>query len=546
MYKELTAVKYICSRFTQTSLPPVRGQYSIGGVAALVLLIVAGCSQISRPDVILITVDTLRPDRLGSYGCLAARTPNIDSLAARGIRFTQATTPFPRTTPALASLFTGLWPQHHGSREIFRPFEGGVTMAEVLRDRGYATFGVTANPAAGRKLHFDRGFQHFAGKQDLGSEIAEGVTDRALAYARAPSRSEPLFLWVHYMDPHFPYLPPSTFADQPEAAACRRLMDEVAGKRLRIAHVEGDLNGVSSRALDDCRALYDAEIAYVDREIGRLLEGLGQLAPPDSAIIIFTSDHGENFGEAGLHFGHGSNVHDASLRVPLIIAGPGVLKGVVDEQVFRLEDLLPTLLSLLRVSDSQLPITDGRDLSARILDRPVAAYPEEPVALAESGSALNVPYFNQLFCGRVGDRSCVNGPEFSLCGYAGGEPSLYHTTLDPHLTIDVSDEFPRERQHLLAASRHWAPEEARERTARTARLKLVEYPRLGGGYRRALYDLRADSLEMEVDVSGAHPAALRRLVAALDAWAATISPPSMPAARDETVLQSLRSLGYIE
>lgn len=546
MYQELTRVKFRSPRSHRRSLIPRRNRLAFGCAAAGVLLLGGSCSETRRPDVILISVDTLRADRLGAYGCRSARTSNIDSLAARGVRFVEATTPFPRTTPAIASLFTGLWPQHHGSREIFCPFESEVTLAEILRDRGYFTIGITANPAAGRKLHFDRGFELFAGKRDLGSQTAERVTDQALAFLRESVGSGPVFLWVHYMDPHFPYLPPSTFRDQPEAAACRRLMEDVATKKLRIAHVEGDLSGVSSGARDDCLALYDAEVAYVDSEIGRLLDGLRELARLDGAIVVLTSDHGENFGEAGLHFGHGSNVHDAGLRIPLVVTGPGLRQGgIADGEVFRLEDLLPTLLTILGVPASERPVTDGWDLSARLIDSPSLEYPQEPVALAESGSALNVPYFNQLFSGRIDDLSCINGPEFSLCAYPGGKANLYHTARDPHLTAAVNEVFPREMEVLLEASRHWAPEEARERTARTARLKLVEYPRLDGGYRRALYDLRADPLETR-DVSTAHPAALKRLVAALDEWSATISPQRRPAVRDEAVLESLRSLGYIE
>lgn len=497
-------------------------------------LAVGSCGGHRAPNIILITVDTLRADRLGVSGHEAAHTPTIDGLAAAGVRFTQATTPFPRTTPALASLLTGLWPHHHGSREIWEPFETGTTLAQALAARGYATLAVSANPAAGRRQNLDRGFEVFVDADELPAETADRVTDAVLERLDRVDRDRPLFLWVHYTDPHFPYLPPPDYA-APQAPRCRELMDALRSRRLAMGHVEADLSGLSSQAQGDCSDLYDAEIAYTDLQMGRLVAALKVGGHLEGAYVVFTSDHGENLGEDDLWYGHGPSVHDAALRVPLAISGPGIAPGV-DTGAFRLEDLAPTLLGLLGVP---LPAADGVDLSARL----AGGATDEPVALAEGGSALNVTYFKRVYSGRAHSQSCINGGRFSLCAYPGRAPHLYDTEADPQLQTDVSDRYPAEVQRLLAASRQWRPEGARERSVRVPPFKLIERPLLEGGYRRALYDLRTDRDEAQ-DVSAEHPDVAARLSRLLDDWAPP--PPAPPAPMPSQSAKSLRALGYID
>ena len=457
----------------------------------------------------------------------------MDHLATAGVRFTQATTPFPRTTPALASLFTGLWPHHHGSREIWQPFETGTTLAQSLAARGYATLAVSANPAAGRRQNLDRGFGVFVGADDLPAQTADRVTDAAIELLARVDGGDPIFLWVHYMDPHFPYQPPSEFT-APEAPRCHELMAALRSGGVKMGHVEADLWGLSSQARADCSDLYDAEVAYTDLRLGRLVAALSAGGHLAGAYVAFTSDHGENLGEDDLWYGHGPSVHDAALRVPLSISGPNIAPGI-DEHAFRLEDLAPTLLGLLGAPS---PPVDGVDLSARLLGGAV----DEPVAVAEGGSALNVTYFKRIYSGRAHSQSCINGGRFSLCAYPGRGAHLYDTQADPQLLADVSDGYPAERQALLAASRQWQPEGARERAVRAAPYKLVERPVLEGGYRRALYDLREDEAETR-DVSAEHPDLAARLGRALDDWAA---PRAMPAPSVGESAKVLRSLGYID
>jgi arylsulfatase A-like enzyme len=505
----------------------------------LALLCVLGaCTDASRPNIILITIDTLRADHVGAYGYADAATPTLDLLAAQGRMFLQATTPFPRTTPAIASLFTGLQPWRHGSREIWQPFTHGTTLAQLLRAEGYATVGVSGNPAAGGRQNLDRGFDYFVEADALPDDSAESVVDATLDLLQTVETEHGLFLWVHLMDPHFPYRPPETLQAQPAAPECRRLMEEIGAGRLRMGHVEGDALGASTRALHDCTQLYDAEISNADLHVGRLLDTMAAAGQTEGAYILLTADHGENLGEDDFFYGHGPSLHDASVRVPLIVTGPGI-EGGVDPLPVRLEDIAPTLLGLLG-----LPVAadlDGLDLAARF--RGQAPRQAPPVARIEGGSALNVSYTKRIFSGRAHSRTCIHDERFSLCGFPGRDVHLFDHEADPFLETDVSGRYPEARLRLLESSRKWRPEQVRERALRDGRYKLVERPVLQGGFVRQLFDLREDPAE-RVDVTDRFPLAAQRLATGLDNWSTSL-PLQVPAPAPEDV-KSLQSLGYVE
>jgi hypothetical protein len=259
--------------------------------------------------------------------------------------------------------------------------------------------------------------------------------------------------------------------------------------------------------------------------------------------VVFTADHGENLGEAGLFYEHGPNVHDASLRVPLIVAGPSIRVGT-DDAVFRLEDLMPTLLSLLGVPGRDALAFDGLDLSSRLGPWAWLGLGEDPIALAESGTMFQVKFSRNLVTGRRGGFSCLHHGAYSLCQRRGEAPELFDHDQDPGFTVDLSEAKPDVFRELLESSRIWPPESARERTARTTRFKLVEYPRLKGGYRSALYDLAADPSETR-DVRDEYPEIAVRLQRFLDEWTAGL-PREEPPERSREELEALRALGYIE
>ncbi len=267
------------------------------------------------PSLVLLTLDTTRSDHLGAYGASSARTPVLDGLAARGARYARAIAPSPLTLPAHASLLTGLDPPEHGVRDngtAVLPAEL-PTLATALEARGYATGAFVASRVLDRRFGLDRGFDVYGdrmvaeriGQYGYPERDAGAVTAAALAWTAGLPAGKPYFLWVHYYDPHAPYQPP-----------------------------EGRRGGG--------RDAYGAEIAYVDREIGRLLAGL----PAGERLVAAVGDHGEMLGEHG-ESGHGIFLYRAALEVPLILAGPGVPAGTVVEETVASRRLAPSLLRLL-------------------------------------------------------------------------------------------------------------------------------------------------------------------------------------------------------
>jgi len=499
------------------------------------LLLWMGCStpEPRPPDLVVLSVDTLRWDRLGYAGHGAAHTPHLDALAARGRVFTMATTPLPRTTPALASLQTGLRPHRHGSQEVGDPMEAETTLATLLQARGWATHGVSAIRVAGPEQKLDRGFSTFSVLHDA---RADAVTEAALAQARATRARDPLYLWVHYADPHFPYLPPEDAPLAVDGGRCRALGERSASGAFKRIGLFTDREGLATAVRSQCLALYDAEISVVDRAIGALLAGLRELDRPDP-LVVFTADHGENQGEDGLFFEHGPNVHDASMRIPLVMAGAGIPPGT-DTGVARLEDLLPTALGWLGLGDQIPAALDGVDLSGRL--RGEAGGPEW--AVTESGSPLHLGLHDYPVSGRR-TRYCYNGERFSWCRL-GRRTGLFDRQADPSLSTDVSAEHPERVAAFERATQTWQPEGARQRTVRGARWKLVARPMLSGGYQRSLYDTEADPLAIQ-DVSEAQPEMMERLGAVLDGWQGELGDPEITP-RDEDDLELLRALGYVE
>jgi arylsulfatase A-like enzyme/Flp pilus assembly protein TadD len=309
----------------------MRRGLALGG--ALVLLVAAwlawqrgwlpGGGPSGPLSVLLISIDTLRADRLGSYGHRAAQTPVLDALAARGLRFEQASTVAPLTLPAHASLLTGTFPIFHGVRDngSFYLDEARTTMAEVFAGRGYRTGGFVGAFVLDRRWGIAQGFDRYFDDFDLSKfEMAAGleaaqrpgheVVDRTLAWL-ADDRDRPFFAWVHLYDPHSPYAPPEPYRSRFPATA------------------EG---------------AYDAEIAATDVQVGRLLADLDASGRLDRTLVVVVGDHGEMLGEHGEQQ-HGFFIYDAAVRIPLLMAGPGIPAGVVSDQV-RIVDVMPTILEL--------------------------------------------------------------------------------------------------------------------------------------------------------------------------------------------------------
>ncbi len=308
------------------------------GLAAAVLVALAwrfwptpARPVLGRVNLVLVTIDTLRADRVGP-----ALTPSIEALAHRGIRFTNARSSVPLTLPAHASIMTGLIPPAHGVRlnGVHRLREGTPTLGRVLQSAGYRTGAFIGAYVLDSRFGLDQGFDVYddeipKGEDATGSLEAERrgdvVAARAVAWLRSlPGDGRPFFLWMHMYDPHAPYTPPAEF----------------------LARANGQA--------------YDGEVAFADAQLGAVLAALQAAGRRERTLTIVVGDHGESLGEHG-EATHGMLLYEAALRVPLVLAGPGVPAATRDEPV-SLVDIFPTVVGLLGLG---MPAThDGRDLFA--------------------------------------------------------------------------------------------------------------------------------------------------------------------------------------
>jgi arylsulfatase A-like enzyme/Flp pilus assembly protein TadD len=273
-------------------------------------------------DVVLITVDTLRPDHLGCYGYTSIQTPHIDQLARAGARFTQAFTPVPITLPAHTSLLTGAFPLATGVHDFTgnRVSSGTATLARILHDHGYSTAAFIGAPVLDSRFGLNQGFDTYFDHFDLGGreEVhldaikrrGDQVVDEAQKWLKLNPR-QPVFLWVHLYDPHAPYSPPEPYA--------------------------GRYRGRP----------YDGEIAFADDQVGRLMDALTQLGLLEKSLVVLVSDHGESLGEHGEKT-HGFFVYNATLHIACIVKVPGAAPRVVADEV-SLVDVMPTVLQALRI-----------------------------------------------------------------------------------------------------------------------------------------------------------------------------------------------------
>jgi arylsulfatase A-like enzyme len=503
-------------------------RHSLIRIAALLLLAVGGClitqlggcrglgrrqsssSRAAAPlpspsNILLITVDTLRADHVSSYGYPRRTTPVLDRLAADGVRFDQTAVQWPKTTPSFASMFTSTYSKDN---DIVRKVGIAVPcrfemLAKVLKRRGYSTRAVVSNGALASEFNFDQGFDTYVETWKLAARAgadpnhAEAVTRLAIGLldglARDAGARRPWFLWVHYIDPHFPYAPPGRWRDLFQGD---RLFDGSVKVPIATDRPKMQMGGIGREEVldghDDLAfyvARYDAAVAYADSQIGVLLDEMRRRGLLAHTLTAFTSDHGESLGEHGYYFDHGRFGFQTCLRVPLVLHYPGVLAPRVDRQPVELLDLAPTLLE---AAGAELPggaWKQGHSLTPRLRGLPATG---RPPAAAGAPGAPEVP-----------------GEPAPGALAAQGEPGAA---------------AGGGRQALAFSEAGWETNGKWQKAVRDGRFKLLyaqtyhEQRWIGGeGVKFALYDLAADPLETR-NVADRFPAERERLKRALWAW----------------------------
>jgi choline-sulfatase len=384
--------------------------------AACVLSIACGATQNEQPaaspparNLVIITIDTLRADRVGAYGYKQAHTPTLDALAAQGVRFTHAYATAPITLTSHASLMTGRYPPGHAARHNGMRIDLKTpTLADKLAQAGFATAGFVAAYPLDRRFGLIKGFQTYGDRMPPSSNgravnerPGREVVDEALAWL-ASHRDERFFLWVHLFEPHAPYGDPA-----------------------------------NSRGLSAAQR-YDEEISEADRQAGRIVEALAPIR--NETVIVAAADHGESFGEHG-EVGHSIFLYDTTLRVPLIMTGPGVPAGRTIGDVAALIDVAPTVIAMLGVPPLDAdgidlrPAFDGAALPAREL------YAETFAPLLDFG-------WSPLHALRSGEWKYIDAPR----------PELFAIARDPMEEHDLSrTEVKRVTEFHEAVARHSGP-----------------------------------------------------------------------------------------
>jgi arylsulfatase A-like enzyme/Tfp pilus assembly protein PilF len=395
----------------------------ISGIAGAGFLAVVflGCRQAPEPprdvtlpnaNVLLITLDTTRADRLGAYGYAPAETTRLDALAAQGVLFEQAITPTAFTLPSHSSIMTGLYPPFHGMR-----LNGGsaladvqTTLAEILTASGYRCGAVIGAFVLDQRWGLSQGFESFDDniamepeqKLDLAGvqRRADRVVDLGLEWLEQDS-DQPFFAWLHFYDPHIPYDPPEPF-----------------GSRFGGRGLSG---------------LYDGEIAFTDLHVGRVLDWLDERGLAEDTVVVVVGDHGESLGEHG-ETEHGYFVYDATVKVPLIIRVPGAdLEGVRVPAQVRTIDVLPTILDLVGV-DAPQPL-HGESLVPLMLE-PDGNGPD--FAYSESMSVHLQYGWSALYSVRTTEHKFIEAPR----------AELYDLRVDSAETRNLLSDLPNVAEEL--------------------------------------------------------------------------------------------------
>jgi arylsulfatase A-like enzyme len=369
----------------------------------LLLLAALGCgAQDSRPNVIVIMVDTLRADYLGAYGFEGEISPNIDALAAESVQFDNCIAQAPWTSPSVASFVTSLHPQNHCVANGYGLFcevieddeyawetlpDEATTLAEVFRDSGYETAGFVGNWVVKSKFGFAQGFDTYVEPQGDEQHIDEDrfLFEQATEWLRQRRSGRPFLLYLHLMDVHAPYRLDSegitTVRGSPSLGKDRALTEqEIADRPSHLgARIRWPDPAMADR-LRNWKVAYGAGVHGFDRQLGEFLGFLREERVLDDAVVVFASDHGEEFLEHGA-WEHGKTYFNPALQVPLLLRLPGAERaGQRVGRLVSLIDVMPTLMRLAGIDQALAPM-QGQDLGPRVSGE---SDPEEPWAFASA------------------------------------------------------------------------------------------------------------------------------------------------------------------
>lgn len=438
-----------------------RAEGSVGVLVVLMgslLLLLLACAPESpeavRPrHVVLISIDTLRADHLGSYGYERPTSPNLDRIAESGAVFLDASTTSPWTLPSHASMLTGLYPNRHGVKDHDKGLSASIpTLGSILAVHGYQTFAVVNSHNLSSRYGLDRGFEHFDYVHEWNDETGprrrivnrgESITDRAIAWLQQRD-DRPFFMFLHYYDVH------SDFAAQAEYQEMFTgpFRGQINGRTRQLSSLRRRNARLPDSAVRHLLGLYDAEIRQLDTTLQRLFDAIRDMGLKDEVLLIVTSDHGEEFMDHGSLL-HGRTYHQEIVRVPLLIRGPGVAHGRRVDRPVSLIDIVPTILGLLDLGGDDVDAIgfDGIDVSPHIVSTPRAdeVDPQETahrLLFAEADHGNEKPDMKRM----------VRRGRFKLLfDLTTRESRIYDLQTDPEERIDIRSRQPKRAAHLEQA-----------------------------------------------------------------------------------------------
>ncbi len=508
------------SRPAARTLSPLTALTALIALGALGAATLTGCatepgsrtaSGETPRHVFLITVDTLRADHLSQYGYHRDTSPSLQRLADPGVVFEDAVSQWPKTGPSFASIFTGQYPQstgltHNAALDLPAAY---LTLPELMKQQGYTTLGVVSNGVLAQTMGWNQGFDSYLETWKLAPEPSDDpveyrkylnarrVNQLALPLLERHKDDAKLFVWLHYSDPHGPYLLPAD-VENPFLGDRYDTRDQKAPVDRSRAVALGDHDELSYYV-----ASYDGNVHFADQNIGAVLDRAQELGLLDDALVVFTADHGESLGEHDYYFGHGRLPYQPGAHVPLIVSWPGHLDGGrrVSGPV-ELVDLYPTLRDLA-APGIDIPGLEGHSLVPLLEDE--GSQPGQP---GQPGKA-STEMAESTKAGARGD----NPFRYAFAEAGGGSPTTHF------------------------------------RWVRDDRWKLIYHPPLGQRPRTwELYDLETDPGETKNLVEGdTHP--YQRLRSVLAGWMKGSEwirkPQSEVQVRSDETEKALKALGYI-
>ena len=387
-----------------------------------------------RPNILLISLDACRADRLGCYGCRRDTSPFLDQLARRGTRFTNAFVNTHGTPPSHVTMLSGLYQETHRvsysatspePSENFVP-DGIVMLPEMLRSSGYYSIGVTDGGYMSACQGFDQGFDMYF---DGCTGVVSG-TAKLLELAEGALRlGKPVFAFLHTYQIHSPYQPPEKYR-----TIFGTYESDFVPSNENLMAVMTDVHAHLSEAdIDFLSAMYDGGIRYTDDTLRSFFARLKVMGFCENWLVIVTSDHGEEFGEHGGLL-HGVSLYDEILHIPLIVAGTTVTAGTVDRRMASMIDIAPTILSTAGAAVP--PALPGTNL----VDPPISEPPARPAVFSQ--------YADELYSIRTQRWKLIEDRE-------RGTTKLYDLVSDPGEQHDLSEERPDVRRNLLPRLRKW-------------------------------------------------------------------------------------------